>query len=281
MKRKIFLLTLVLVLMFTTHVFATSNDAAEEPLDETKQKWTKQKVNKRLEKLGFTEEQIDALNWTSKVEIAKEKNAKKLLDFSSKSASFNEGTETDDSSTMGLTEDIDLNLVVIDLGTRNGNPYIKLVGDYDWNNMPSWRLHDAVALTWSEGWYGNSWSFTDEQYRCSGGAVCDYWYWDSTNHNNAQDEDRLAGVGWKYDLLSDAMGARGTTIAYLEANDRSLIQSTTYSAFKFYYAHDIGQSNIGVTIGLPKGAGVAAGVSFNGEEYTEDSTSIRNSNLSW
>jgi hypothetical protein len=289
--RKIFLILFVLMMTVSTNAFAQSDTSPQEKvqvIDDKHEKdkqngWSEEKVTKRLKKLGFTDEQIGYLNWDSKIEIVKDKEAKKLLSFERTSHNFDEGkVEEGGVSIASLTDDIYLNIVALDYGTSGGAPYIKLVADYNWSNMPFYTLQDGFAISWSEGWYGSSWGFTESQKKCSYYEHgCQSYYWDSNTINNAYDEDRLAGVGFKYDLTSAAYDAKGTAYAYLKGNDESKIKETNYSAFKAWYGHDKVNSNLGISIGLPRGAGVEAGVSFGGEEYTTDSTSIYNPSLSW
>ncbi|MEQ6391362.1 hypothetical protein RZN22_19015 [Bacillaceae bacterium S4-13-58] len=120
------------------------------------------------------------------MEIAKDKEAKKVLSFSRKGYSFQE-KDSGDFLTMTLMDDFYLNTVAIDYGTINGHPYIKIVADYDWINMPTFRLHDGFVITWSEGWYGRSWRFTESQKECSyfdQTSGCTSYTWDSTTHYN-------------------------------------------------------------------------------------------------
>ncbi|ADU95544.1 hypothetical protein [Geobacillus sp. Y412MC52] len=208
-----------------------------------------------------------------------------MLSFAQSGDTFNEeqiNRERVEVSTASLTEDISLKIVALDLGTKNGHPYIKLVADYDWINMPIYRLEDGFAISWSEGWYGESWGFTEKQKKCSYyERSCLSYYWDTKNIYNATDEDRLSGVGFLYDLTSTAYDAKGTAYVYLIGNDESKIKSTTYSAFKAWCGHDTWAADLGISIGLPRGAGIAANVSFGNEEYTTASTSIYNPSLSY
>lgn len=280
--KKVMILFFVLLVSFTTSALASPVEKSDN------KKWDEKQVNKRLLQLGLTEEQIGYLNWESKVEIAMDKEAKKVLSFSRKGYSFDEETgeiseETGEFSTMALVDDIYLNTVAIDYGQSNGHPYIKVVGDYNWSKMPFYRLQDGFALSWSEGWYAKSWGFTNKQKYCTwtSGGTCYDPYWKSTSHSTPYDQDRLAGVGWRYDLTGNAWDATGTAYVYLEANDESKVKSTNYSAFVSWYGHDKYQSDLGISIGLPKGAGIAATVSFGGEEYVKDSTSIYNPGLTY
>jgi hypothetical protein len=286
-----FFVVLFVCAAISNSAFAKENDTNNEnPKKSTQNEqkyvlgWTEEKVNKRLKDLGLSDEQIGDLNWESKIEIVKEEKAKSVLSFSKSSYNFNDKTGTiNEISPMSLTSDLNLSTVAIDLGKKNGHPYIKIVSDYDWKKMPFYRLWDGFAITWSEGWYGNSWGFTDKQKvasYCNEYTGCTY-QWKSTSHYNATDEDRLSGVGWKYDLKSAAVDAKGTAYVYLIGNDESRIKSTNYSAFKTWYGHDEWLSNLEISIGLPKGAGIAASVSFGGEKYTTDSTSIYNPSLSY
>lgn len=247
---------------------------------ESNNEWTEAKINARLLELGLTMEQIDYLNWESKLEIAKEDTATEVLSFNRTTHSFNENNNSF-IKPMSLTDDIALNIVAINMGNSGGHPYLKVVADYDWSSMPFYRLNDAFAITWSEGWYGNSWGFTEQQKYCvTDGSGCGSYTWSKSSIATARDQDRLAGVGWLYDLKGGSLDAKGTAYVYLIGNDEATIKSTTYSAFKAWYGHDKASSNIGISIGYGS-AGVSAGVDFGGEEYTTDSTSIKNSTLTY
>lgn len=279
---------LVFLLPFSNSALANSEVKTEKSISQNlghHYGWTEEKVNKKLKDLGLTEEQIGVLNWETKLEIVKDKEVKRVLSFERTGYKFDEGRVTESNegvSTLSLTEDISLKIVALDLGTKNGHPYIKVVADYDWINMPIFRLEDGFAISWSEGWYGESWGFTEQQRKCSHyERVCLSYYWDSKTISNATDEDRLAGVGFLYDLTSAAYDAKGTAYVYLIGNDESKIKSTKYSAFKAWYGHDTANADMGISIGLPRGAGLAANVSFGGEEYTTASTSIYNPGLSY
>jgi len=282
--RKSFVLSLILLLFIANIAFADENEIVKDfskenmQTKETHNGLTDEKVNEKLRKLGFNDEQINFLNYETKLEIAKDSGTKKLLSFNRTSHNFNDN-DPSKISLMSLTDDIYLNIIALDNGTRNGHPYIKLVADYNWVNMPFYRLWDGFAISWSEGWYGSSWGFTESQQYYSN--VSYSFYWKSNTIYNATGEDRLAGVGWRYDLSSAAYDAKGTAYVYLEGDDESLIKSKNYSAFKAWYGHDQAASNLSVSIGLPMGAGIAAGVSFGGEEYTTDSTSIYNPSLTY
>jgi hypothetical protein len=237
--------------------------------------WSEEKINQKLLDLGLTNDQISDLIPEAKIEIAKEKKARRVLSFSRSGYNFNGKTDT--------TNDIDLTTVAIDLGSRHGSPYIKVVSTYHWNRMPFFRYRDGFSISWSEGWYGSSWGFTDQQKKpsyCGEPNGCTY-KWTFTSHYDASEEDRLAGVGWEYDLTRAAVDAKGTAYVYLEGNNASIIKKTKYSTFNTWYGHDKGYSNLSINIGIRKKTGVAASVSFGGESYTTDRISIYNPNLSY
>lgn len=280
-----FLLMIVFLFSFAMVVIASDGSHSDQKSLAVKDKhkdWTNKQLTKRLKDLGLTEKQIDSLNYETRVEIAKTKNAKRVLFFANEQHSFAKNG-SGDFSTMSLESDLYLNIVGIDVGTNNGHPYVKLVADYNWNNMPFYRLHDGFAITFSDGWYATHWGFTDYQKKCSSSyrGMCAYYDWYSDYHGNAHDETRLGGIGWLYDLTSAAVDAKGTAYVYIQANDESRIRSTTYTGIKSWYGHDRYRSNIFISVNPAVYAGIAASVSFGGEQYTEDSSSIYNPSLSW
>lgn len=280
---KKFFTSFLLLVLFFSHSLSIAEASSSKIVGENTNKWTEEKVTEKLLKLGFTDEQINLLNWETKLEIVKDKKVKKLLSFQHKRHSFYDPNSSEDEFTLlGLENDLYINIAALDYGNKNGNPYVKLVADYNWKNIPVFRLQDAFAISWSEGWYAESWGFTEQQRFCSYYEHgCVSYYWQSNKITKARDQDRLAGVGWIYDLKAASSGAKGNAYVYLLGNNKSLIKSTTYSAFKVWYGHDKWNSNISVNISAPIGAGIAAGVSFGDEEYIQDSTSILNSSLKW
>ncbi|WP_377946573.1 hypothetical protein [Alkalibacillus flavidus] len=252
--------------------------------EEQQDNLNEEEVNEQLSELGFTGEQIDQLNPTTKQQIANNEDAEELLYFDSAAVSFDENDG--DMSTQALVDDMTTNVMVISLGQYNDSPYVQVIGDYDWKSMPFWTLSDAVALSWSDGWRAINYDHTYEHQYCQGCGEPgpENYYWDSVTQNYPSEESKLRGVGYVYDIKGGARDVRGTINAYLNVNDSEAIQSANWSEFKMAYAHDTNNPNVGISFPTPGGVGVSAGISFsgiNGSNTVEDTGSYHKDDLSW
>lgn len=268
----------ILSFFFAPNIFAKSESSMSE-----------QEVNERLKELGFTNNQIELLDWETKLDIASDPEVKELLGFSKETIQIpNQPDPTQplrvidgENGEVGIlaltSSEITVYIVTMNLGQYNKKPYIKVKAVFDWNKMPFWRLTDGFAVSWGDGWYATSYSFTAKH----------EMGWDD-NWLNASSkvlkDDRESGIGWSYDLRSGATDAKGEANIYLTVNDSNLVKNKTFSQFRVKYAHKkISLTGLSLSFGLSKTPEVAASITFSGSstDNIESNVSLRNASLDW
>ncbi|TFD94421.1 hypothetical protein [Jeotgalibacillus sp. R-1-5s-1] len=219
MRKVIYLFFVVMICFIVLPTASSANDVSSN--DE---------INERLIELGFKEEYISVLNEETKLSIANEDAAEKLLFFKRNGQVIYDEGNLDDPMPDRETGDIAINVVAIDLGMEDGSRHIKLLGDYQWSDMPFFRFEDRFSLSWDSRWYGQSWGMSDIQ-DFSG-------YFSKENElTNPAHENRGSGVEFAYDLKAGASAAYGTAIAYLIDNQPGLDEPVSFTAFDASYEH--------------------------------------------
>jgi hypothetical protein len=125
-------------------------------------------MDKELQKIGFSTQQIDSLRYETKKDIFKDGTPEKLVSYEKSYLNILEGgqlkpVEPFDGTinpTSLTSSDLSLTIVAIELIDINGLPAVKLHVQYDWLTAPLYRMHDQLAITWSPGWYAHTYSLT-------------------------------------------------------------------------------------------------------------------------